>query len=492
MLSIILCDSSYVCVLTVFFFNELQVYPCEQCPGGEAARLKNRYLGQLGQCSNYSQRDVLRIFHYSTTKAGLWTGVSDWDDDTKPVCEMTGITCDAHEHVVEIMLKNRRLEGHIPDEIGFLSFLESLDVSDNALMGYVPSDLQWTSITRLDISGNKIRGIIPPLLCMMEELNGNGEDNVFYCDRIACPEGTYNTFGFHHGVNGETCQPCYDMTPFIAQKTCKRTHPPMSHLVELAKEESEKMGVSPGTGLGIFVAISIVAIGLTALTMSYLPTFLRHRQRKWYERGDVDSDKSYSYNDEEEDDDDAADYTFGDEEPDNPRYHPRHHDTEYRDHTDEEQYEEGGVKSADYDDDNMSRSTTSSGSSRRRSALELLGEHKGMALNRRERLKKALSDRVPRSAREAASSLNVHARRFSAQRQSYDGIEPLTPESCGDYYSDEEEENGDDEEFQRDLTLVQNSSSLTASSGDMSSKEKNAPKDKPLQPSDMLDIPMIT
>ncbi|KAL7534533.1 hypothetical protein ACHAXR_006276, partial [Thalassiosira sp. AJA248-18] len=132
------------------------VYPCEKCSGGEAARLKNRYLGQTGKCSDFDQRDILKIFHDATTKAGPWSGVSDWADETKNVCDMTGVTCDAHSNVVEIMLKNRRLEGHIPDEIGFLSFLESLDLSDNALMGYVPSDLQWTSLKRFDISGNKI------------------------------------------------------------------------------------------------------------------------------------------------------------------------------------------------------------------------------------------------------------------------------------------------------------------------------------------------
>ena len=54
------------------------VYPCEPCPGGEAARLRNRYLGQAGECSDYTQRDVLRIFYEATTKGGPWSGVNDW------------------------------------------------------------------------------------------------------------------------------------------------------------------------------------------------------------------------------------------------------------------------------------------------------------------------------------------------------------------------------------------------------------------------------
>ena len=289
------------------------VFPCEKCPGGEAARLKNRYLGQTGECSNYSQRDVLKIIHKATTKGGPWNGVSDWNDDDKPVCEMTGITCDAYDHIVEIALKNRGLEGHIPDEIGSLTFLESLDVSDNELMGYVPSDLQWTSITNLDISGNKIRGMVPPLLCMMDELNGNGSDNVFYCDRIACPEGTYNENGFHHGSRGEVCRPCYDETPFIGLKTCSRTTKPLK-FVQMAEDASEKMGVSPMIGLGIVVGISLVI-----LMACYVAKNAYYNPRKEYERGTTNehhehsgkstsrnfkNEKAYNYNEEEEGEDD--------------------------------------------------------------------------------------------------------------------------------------------------------------------------------------------
>jgi hypothetical protein len=129
------------------------------------------------QCSAYSQRDILRIFYESTSQKS-WFGGSDWNDATKPVCQMTGITCDDHENIVKIGLKNRNLSGTIPDSIGFLPFLETLDLSDNNLEGFVPSDLRWTSLTRLDISGNKLRGVLPPMLCMMQELNGNGENNV--------------------------------------------------------------------------------------------------------------------------------------------------------------------------------------------------------------------------------------------------------------------------------------------------------------------------
>ena len=40
----------------------------------------NRYLGQSGECSDYTQRDVLRIFYEATTKSGPWDGANDWAD----------------------------------------------------------------------------------------------------------------------------------------------------------------------------------------------------------------------------------------------------------------------------------------------------------------------------------------------------------------------------------------------------------------------------
>ena len=469
------------------------VFPCEKCPGGEAARLKNRYLGQTGECSNYSQRDVLKIIHKATTKGGPWNGVSDWNDDDKPVCEMTGITCDAYDHIVEIALKNRGLEGHIPDEIGSLTFLESLDVSDNELMGYVPSDLQWTSITNLDISGNKIRGMVPPLLCMMDELNGNGSDNVFYCDRIACPEGTYNENGFHHGSSGgEVCRPCYDETPFIGQKTCSRTTKPLK-LVQMAEDASEKMGVSPMIGLGIVVGISLVI-----LMACYVAKNAYYNPRKEYERGTTNdhhehsgkstsrnfkNEKAYNYNEEEEEGEDNNGndiYSFADGgKYGQRRYKDSSSPGVYRDFVIEDEENNNNTSSnspaentvfVDYeDDDDKSRATT-------RSATDLMMDHQGVALNRREKLKKAVSGRMlPRSVRDAASTINVNLRRNSA-RKSFDENDALTPGSS--YESPYETTESPNDDVPANLELKNNNDMKRKSYGKMNT-------------GDLLDVPMI-
>lgn len=456
------------------------VYPCTECPGGEGARLKNKYLGAVGECTDYMQRDALEIFHKATTKGGAWKGVSDWDDPNKGTCEMTGITCDLHGNVVEISLKNRGLAGHIPEEIGFLTFLERMDVSDNALMGYLPSDLRWTSITSLDISGNMIRGIVPPLLCSTEGLNG--EDHSYYCDRIACPRGTYNSLGFHRSSDVEPCQPCYDESPFIGRKECTLKHPSSKfnwiESVQIAKDISEGMGVSPKIGAEIVLGIILITISLCWLMKDAMCCL-----QKKYDRGTLVAHGSTTRNNY----DVEKDYDFNVEGNNlahrSTQYRDVEHrnrgyqDTDYRDFIITDENDEEVEPSDDNDDDTTSRSTS-------RSATDLMSDHQGMTLSTPEKIKKAVSRRLSSGelatrARSAASSINVsarHARRKIVERNSL-----LTP---GQYADAEDSINGED--FGDGMELVGRlPRGLTAS-------EKDGSMSKELQPSDLLDVPMIT
>ena len=436
------------------------VYPCSVCPGGTSAKLENPYLGKSDvnlQCSAYSQRDILRIFYESTSQQG-WSGGSDWNDASKPVCQMTGITCDDHENIVKIGLKNRNLSGTIPDAIGFLSFLETLDLSDNELEGFLPSDLRWTSLTRLDISGNMLRGVLPPMLCMMQELNGNGQNNVYYCDRIACPANTFNAFG-HHGYHGEPCQPCYDVQApgetYIGQKKCYNPVRPhgsgfdWKKEIETLKETGENVNLFSKMALSIaLVALVIVIFLLIARCMYGHPPRRSHPSR--YERKRIlgqhassDSDSSSSDSDDEED------------------------------------------QSPGYSDDVDLSSVTSNTSRGSRNVMDLINEHNGIALSRRQKVKKAISRRLPQAQgiRSSISNIHVNARKQRLVRRGsrasldeYEGVVDFANDGDGEEYYDEEE----------DVSSVQNN----FGEEERGKEATSAPKKK--QETDLLDIPMIS
>jgi len=468
------------------------VYPCKQCPGGEAARLKNRYLGQTGLCANHTQRDILRIFHSATTKGGPWAGTSDWADGDTPVCEMSGITCDAHGNVVEISLQNRGLEGHLPDELGYLSFLESLDVSDNSLMGHLPSDLRWTSLRHLDVSGNHLRGIVPPLLCLVEELNGNGDKGAFYCDRIACPAGTYSARGFRQGGHGATCLPCHDGSPFIAQKSCTQTALDSDFgFFQMTKDTGR--GISVGIAVGL---VFTLAIGLCCMVEYCKPRKKGVNQRRGYPLEDEEDDETddYSFSSPDRLLKEYSDFAISDDGDEEKRNRVVRGSPEaiygarpgVRDDT---QSTPGGQGSVSSDDDrsHLSRATS-------RSATELLNDHRGYGVSRRKRIQQAMVESLPgelgRRTLGAASSLGASARRISSQRM----MATKETEVRGGYadMDDEVEAQEIKGRFCTDMELVPNAGH--ASSEDVASGEANDLNQNQLQkiPVDLLDVPMIT
>jgi len=192
------------------------VYPCKECDD----KFFNPYLGRVGECINLDQRDIVQII-YDKMGGEQWTGLSvEWKSESNTYCDFSGIKCDSKENIIAIDLKGLNVRGQIPEEIGFLRYLESLDLSDNHLIGYLPSDLRWAPLHKLDISGNNIAGIVPPSLCLKGNINDNGDDGQFSCDQIACPVGTFSQTGLGTVDNiGSKCMPCIGAI-FIGSKHC--------------------------------------------------------------------------------------------------------------------------------------------------------------------------------------------------------------------------------------------------------------------------------
>ena len=364
-------------------------------------------------------------------------------------------------------------------------------------------------------------------ICLNIRLNGNGADNVFYCDRIACPEGTFNKYGFHHGVDGKTCEPCYDDVTFIAQRSCVHSRKPSGIFQKTSIDEMDtysKAGLGAALGLMFF-----------ALFMFILMKCKSTNPREKYEQGDVRENgniapkrnsvaSKYKYDEDGDDhDDDVAKYRFehDDNEEDNSRGYRDaevgvgqsiNSQAEYRDFVidDEEEVNYGAEKynnafiADEDDDDNRSRATTGSrhSASSRRSATDLLNEHQGMALNRREKLSKAVSSRMPRGLKDAASKINVGSRQIRRRSEQLDDMKD--PEGEGDLLGDVRDYDGYDdrmEQFKRDIEMAKSpataksptpSTSMNSlGSSPSSTSSPTAERKKQLNRSDLLDVPMI-
>lgn len=202
----IACESGFVSFEGVF--------PCSPCDESYF----NPYLGRVGECIDMREDDILDDI-YESAKGQDWLGGVNWQAKGIPKCSLTGITCDDNENIIGINLKGKGLRGIIPESIGFLRFLESLDLSDNELTGFIPSDLRWAPLEFLDITGNEFRGILPHELCRKDGINGNGENGAYECDKIACKSGFMSETG--RESDGIKCTKCKDgATSYIGSKHC--------------------------------------------------------------------------------------------------------------------------------------------------------------------------------------------------------------------------------------------------------------------------------
>lgn len=94
-----------------------------------------------------------------------WFQRGGWADADPQVVEDVstwyGITTDAYGHVIALDLRNNRLNGSLPDEIGNLSYLQYLDLGNNELHDTIPEDLYGlTNLQHLDLSANFFSGFI--------------------------------------------------------------------------------------------------------------------------------------------------------------------------------------------------------------------------------------------------------------------------------------------------------------------------------------------
>lgn len=265
------------------------LFPCSQCE----EEYFNPYLGRVGQCIDLKEDDILDDF-YEAARGEDWVGGVNWQVAGIPKCKMTGISCDANDNIVGIDLKDKGLRGTIPESIGFLQFLERLDLSDNSLTGFLPSDLRWAPLEFLDVTGNDMRGIVPTELCKKEGINGNGMGGAFGCDVIVCPMGSYSNMG--RAVGGSRCVPCKSGTSYLGSKVCYKNDAPSIDTNFGSVGGRTKGGTGDGAGMSggaefAVLLVCILTIATSLFAFMKVHRHLRDRLEQVPQEDDLDDDE---------------------------------------------------------------------------------------------------------------------------------------------------------------------------------------------------------
>jgi len=140
------------------------------------------------QYANRTETELVQRFALATIYFGL--GANLWTEGSVnpngAECEWfaeTGSTCNEEGLMQSLLLESNNLQfGPIPAEVGLLTALVNLDMSDNAITGTIPTYLgQLTVLETLNLSGNLLEGSLPTELSSiptLTALNFTSLDNV--------------------------------------------------------------------------------------------------------------------------------------------------------------------------------------------------------------------------------------------------------------------------------------------------------------------------
>jgi hypothetical protein len=106
------------------------------------------------------ERDAL-VALYNSTDGANWTTKTRWLGAAGTECHWYGVTCSSG-FVSRILLPYNSLSGSIPAELGNLTNLINLNLSNNSLTGGIPAELgNLTNLTSLHLEWNSLSGSIP-------------------------------------------------------------------------------------------------------------------------------------------------------------------------------------------------------------------------------------------------------------------------------------------------------------------------------------------
>ena len=113
-------------------------------------------------------RDTLMAL-YNSAGGASWTDKASWGT-TDPLDDWFGVSADANDNVTALDLSGNNLRGTLPPDLGTLTMLGTLDLSNNRLSRTIPNLSALTRLTTLDLSNNQLSGTIPDWLGSLTSL----------------------------------------------------------------------------------------------------------------------------------------------------------------------------------------------------------------------------------------------------------------------------------------------------------------------------------